>query len=225
MSHKPILRLLAILLVALPMLAAPAHPARAAVRNPILFVHGWNGSSSTWTTMVSRFKQSGWTDSQLYNWSYDSSLSNATIAAQIKTKVNQIRAATGAAKVDLITHSMGALSSRYYLKNLGGAAYVDAWVSLGGPNHGTLTANICPLTSCVEMRAGSSFLNNLNSVDETPGAARYATWRSSCDLVIIPTDSVPVSGASNHLTSGCLSHSALHDDATVFNQVRTWIDQ
>ena len=225
MSHKPILRLLAILLVALPMLATPAQPARAAVRNPILFVHGWSASSSTWTTMVGRFKQSGWTDSQLYNWSYDSSLSNATIAAQIRTKVDQIRAATGAAKVDLVTHSMGALSSRYYLKNLGGTAYVDAWVSLGGPNHGTLTANVCPLTSCVEMRANSSFLNSLNAIDETPGAVRYATWRSNCDLVIIPAESVPVSGATNYLNTSCLSHSALHEDATVFNQVRTWIDQ
>jgi len=225
MSHKSILRLLAILLVALPILAAPAHPARAAVRNPILFVHGWNGSSSTWTTMVGRFKQSGWTDSQLYNWSYDSSLSNATIAAQIKTKVDQIRAATGAAKVDIVSHSMGALSSRYYLKNLGGSAYVDAWVSLGGPNHGTAISSFCFSTACTEMRVGSSFLSALNSVDETPGAVRYATWRSSCDLVIIPTSSVPVSGGTNTLTSACLSHSALHDDATVFNQVRTWIDQ
>ena len=58
-------------------------------------------------------------------------------------RVNEIKAATGAAKVDIITHSMGGLSSRYYIKNLGGAANVDDWVSLAGPNHGTTWAYGC----------------------------------------------------------------------------------
>lgn len=224
MLRKNIMRLLVLVLVALPFLTLPARPTHAAVRNPILFVHGWNGSSSTWTSMVSRFKQAGWTDSQLFNWSYNSSQSNATTAAQIRTKVNEILSITGATKVDIISHSMGALSSRYYLKNLGGTTYVDAWVSLGGPNHGTSIATLCFSTSCSEMRPGSSFLTALNATDETPGAVRYATWRSDCDFVILPTSSVPVSGGSNTLTS-CLSHSGLHSDATVFGQVRTWIDQ
>src|SRR3954453_18819567 len=152
---------------------ALAAPAVASAHDPILFVHGWNSNSSTWTTMVGRFTADGWTASELNNWSYDTSRSNATTASQIATKVDQILAATGAAKVDLITHSMGALSSRYYLKNLGGTAKVDDWVSLGGPNHGTDTANFCFQTSCNEMRQGSAFLNALNSGDETPGAVNY----------------------------------------------------
>nr|MBA3524532.1 hypothetical protein [Geodermatophilaceae bacterium] len=40
----------------------------------------------------------------------------------------------------VISHSMGGLSSRYYLRNLTGTAEVDGCVSLGGPNHGTKTA-------------------------------------------------------------------------------------
>ena len=35
---------------------------------------------------------------------------------------------------------MGGLSTRYYLKNLGATQYVDDWVSIGGPNHGTTFA-------------------------------------------------------------------------------------
>src|SRR2546423_884742 len=198
---------------------AAAAPAVAAAHDPILFVHGWSSSGSAWTTMISRFQADGWTSTELNNWSYSTSQSNATTASQIATKVDQILAATGAAKVDIISHSMGALSSRYYLKNLGGTAKVDDWVSLGGPNHGTNTANLCFQTSCVEMRQGSSFLNALNSGDETPGAVTYGTWWSPCDEVINPDSSVSLSGATNTQTA-CLEHSALHEDATVYAQVR-----
>jgi triacylglycerol lipase len=197
-------------------------PAVAAAHDPILFVHGWNSSSSAWTTMVSRFQADGWTSAELNNWSYNTSQSNATTASQISTKVDQILAATGAAKVDIISHSMGALSSRYYLKNLGGTAKVDDWVSLGGPDHGTDTANFCFQTSCAEMRQGSSFLKALNSGDETPGTVTYGTWWSPCDEVINPDSSVALSGATNTETA-CLEHSALHEDATVYAQVRDFV--
>jgi triacylglycerol lipase len=172
--------------------------------------------------MIPRFQADGWTSAELNNWSYDTSQSNATTAAQIRDKVNAILAATGAAKVDVITHSMGGLSSRYYVKNLGGDLKVDEWVSLGGPNHGTDTASFCWSTSCGEMRIGSSFLAALNSGDESPGAVNYRTWWSPCDSVINPDSSVSVSGATNTKTA-CLSHSDLHQDATVYAQVRDYV--
>jgi triacylglycerol lipase len=212
-------RLAAVILAAL---FAFVLPAAASAHDPILFVHGWDSDSSTWTTMISRFQADGWTSSELNNWSYDWHQSNATTASQIQTKVNSILAATGATKVDIISHSMGALSSRYYIKNLGGDQKVDDWVSLGGPNHGTTTADFCTDASCVEMRPNSTFLNALNSGDETPGTVHYGTWWSPCDEVINPHSSVSLSGATNTETA-CLEHSQLHEDATVYAQVRDFV--
>jgi triacylglycerol lipase len=104
-------------------------------------------------------------------FSYNSAQSNVTTAQAVSQQVNRLRADTGAAKIDIVAHSMGSLSSRYYLKNLGGRANVDDWVSLGDPNHGSSTALLCAfLVSCREMLPGSSFLNALNSGDETPDA-------------------------------------------------------
>ena len=194
----------------------------ATANDPILFVHGWNSNSSTWDTMVSRFAADGWTSAELNRWSYNTSQSNATTAQEIATRVDQIRSATGAAKVDIISHSMGGLSSRYYTKNLGGDAKVDEWVSLGGPNHGTDTANFCFSTACREMRIGSSFLAALNSGDETPGLPNYRTWWSPCDSIINPDSSVSLIGATNTQTA-CISHSDLHQDATVYGQVRDFV--
>jgi triacylglycerol lipase len=201
--------------------SAGARPA-AAGPDPIVFVHGWNSSGSTWNTMAGRFKADGRPASHLVQWSYNTSQSNATTASQLAQEIDRVLAATGATKVDVITHSMGGLSSRYYTKNLGGAAKVDAWVSLGGPNHGTDAAYWCGGASCTEMRPGSSFLNALNSGDETPGASRYATWWSPCDSIINPDSSVALSGATNTRTA-CLGHSDLHADATVYGQVKAFV--
>jgi triacylglycerol lipase len=200
----------------------PPPPPPAPARTPILFVHGWNSSGSVWTTMVGRFKTDGWTDADLATFSYYSAQSNATTAAIIQQKVDSMRAVTGAARVSIITHSMGSLSARYYVRNLGGDGKVDALISLGGPNHGTSTANYCLQTACFEMRVNSTFLNALNSIDETWGTPRYATWRSPCDEVINPQSSPILDGATNTQTA-CMLHSDLYKSATVYAQVRDWV--
>lgn len=112
-------------LAAVSLLIAPLAPAHATGHDPILFVHGWQGSSSQWNTMIAAFKADGWTDAELFNWSYNSNQSNVTTAAQVEAKVDDILRTTGAAKVDVVTHSMGGLSTRYYAKNLSGATKID----------------------------------------------------------------------------------------------------
>jgi triacylglycerol lipase len=192
------------------------------LHDPIVFVHGFGASAAVWTTMVDRFKADGWTDAPLVTWTYDSNQPNATTAQQLATKIDSLLAATGAKRVDIIAHSMGGLSSRYYTKNLGGADNVDAFVALGTPNHGTTVANICPIPSCVEMRPGSTFLSTLNAGDETPGSPRYATWWTPCDQVTTPPESVILTGAQNTQTA-CITHTDLHNDAVVYAQVRDWV--
>jgi triacylglycerol lipase len=213
--------------VAVAAIAVAPVPAQAAAytpsSNPVLFVHGWNSNASTWNTMVSRFQADGWPSSHLRAFSYNTSQSNATTAEVISQEVDNLLASTGASKVDIVTHSMGGLSSRYYLKNLASSGKVDRWVSLGGPNHGTSAANTCASTACQEMRIGSAFLNTLNAGDETPGTFTYGTWWSSCDGVINPADSTILSGATNTRTA-CISHLSLTSDATVYAQVRNFVN-
>ncbi len=191
--------------------------------DPILFVHGYSGAKENFCTMVAVFRSDGWSDNELYGYDYSVVNSFATDAAEIRSQVDAILARTGATKVDIIAHSAGSVSSRYYIKNLGGDSKVDAWVSLAGPNHGTDDANNCSFTPCVELRLGSAFLAALNSGDETPGFVRYATWWSPCDETINPDNSVLLAGASNHQTS-CLAHFDLLIDPLVYAQVRSWIE-
>lgn len=191
--------------------------------DPILFVHGYKGNLRTFKTMVKRFEADGWPASRLHNWAYNWIQSNAKSAEVIAEKVEKILEVTNAEKVDIISHSMGGLPSRYYLKYLGGTAKVDEWVSLGGPNHGTRTAWFCNTTSCFEMRAGSEFLQELNTGNEAPGPTRYGTWRSTGDWVILPEASVVVAGAEKNLQWLGLSHADLHEDEDVYKEVREFV--
>jgi triacylglycerol lipase len=203
-------------------------------KDPILFVHGWHGDAGSFSTMAGRFAASGWPQYWLKTWTYtDSEQSNVAIAQLVASKVTELLQATGKSKVDIITHSMGGLSGRYYLKSLGGTSKVEDFVSLGGPNHGTTVAeigpNFCVSWACVEMRPGSTFLTNLNSGDETPGSVRYMTARSLCDPFIDPDDSVILSGAAKNLAwtpaTACInSHFDLHEDSYVFSVVADFVD-
>jgi triacylglycerol lipase len=210
--------------IALCISGAALAPASSLALDPILFVHGWTGSASNWSTMISRFEKDGYPKSYLSAYNYESSSrSNKTIAADdVKPQVEALLKATGATKVDILAHSMGSLNSRWYIKFLGGETKVDDWVSFGGPNHGTKQANICFTTPCIEMRQNSTFLNELNAGDETPGAVNYGTWWSPCDEFINPVESVILSGATNTKTA-CMSHLALVSDETVYQQVREFI--
>ena len=98
------------------------------------------------------------------------------------------------------------------------------WVSLGGPNHGTTSANGGGDVSCVEMRVDSDFLKALKATDETPNAARYATCWSSCDEVIEPNDSVVLKASdAKNTKTGCLTHGGLKEDSKVYQQVRDFV--
>jgi triacylglycerol lipase len=216
-------RLIGIVAAAAICLAGTAmSPAAASAQDPILFVHGYLESSSLWKTMISRFEKDGYSKSFLSAYSYNTSQSNKIDAEEVKSRVESLLKTTKASKVDIIAHSMGSLNSRWYIKFLGGESKVDDWVSLGGPNHGTETANFCFSTSCVEMRVGSTFLKELNEGDETPGTVNYGTWWSPCDEIINPDSSVALAGATNTETA-CISHTALTTDETVYTQVREFI--
>ncbi|MCZ7462403.1 esterase/lipase family protein [Streptomyces sp. WMMC940] len=211
----------AVAAVVTPLLAAS--PAQAETRNPVVFVHGLSSSAGTWNTWVGKFKADGYDSSELFTWSYDWKQSNKTTASQLAAKVAQVRAATGAERVDIVTHSMGALSARWYVKFNGGTSYVDDFVSVAGVNHGTDLSAFCAFyTSCWEMVAGSSFLGTLNSGDETPGSVGYLALYSTCDALVNPDSSAKLNGATN-VSVGCISHNDMNDHAGNYTKVRDFI--
>ncbi|MFC4883989.1 esterase/lipase family protein [Streptomyces beijiangensis] len=160
-------------------------------------MHGRNADPGVWGTMKSTFKQSGYSDSELFGWGYDSSRStNEVLARQFSAYVADVLHQTGAAQVDIVAHSQGGLPTRWFLRFGGGTSVVRDWVSLGGPNHGTNLAWACALwdQGCRDMTPGSYVESHLAAGNQTPGPTRYATFASHCDEFILPNSSVPLPG-------------------------------
>ncbi len=138
-------------------------------QNPILFIHGGGGDITNWEDMIERFKNDGWPNSSLFAYNFENSpictaQQNIDNANMIKQWVGDILETTGANKIDIVAHSMGGLSSRYYIKYLADYNNIDDYVTLGSPHHGV------DLHNCVySSDTPTSFMISLNEGDETPG--------------------------------------------------------
>jgi triacylglycerol lipase len=202
---------------------SPAPPAAAAPGTPVIFVHGYTGSASNWTTAMSVFRAGGYPSSQLFAYEYNSYGNNVSNAQGLASYVSQVRSRTGASQVDIVNHSMGGLVSQWYLKQLGGAQYVRHLASIAGANHGTTAAGTCLIfVTCQQMYPGSLFISTTSSGDETPGSTRYATWYSACDGVILPYTSTRLSGATNNLVA-CQTHLGFLTDTGTLTQIRSFL--
>jgi triacylglycerol lipase len=211
-----------------------AEAGEQAAHRPLIIVHGLLGARPgkvlppVFPEFVDRLKADGWSEKDITVFEYDWTQPNKRTAEQLAAKVEEVRPKTGdpeADKVDIVAHSMGSLSSRYYLKFLGGQDKVKHWVSIGGVNHGTVVP--CPKAlwkSCADMKRDSEMVRQLNDGDETPGDVRYQTQRSSCDELAIPHSSVPLQGADNR-NVGCKEHIYLPKYKEVFETTRDFLLQ
>src|SRR4051812_13101073 len=63
-------------------------------------------------------------------------------AGELSAFVDRVLAATGVAQVDVVGHSQGGVTPRYWMKFLGGAAKVHALIGISPINHGTTLAGV-----------------------------------------------------------------------------------
>lgn len=191
-----------------------AHP------RPVVLVHGtFADMSNSWQAISPLLKNNAYCVFALNYGDYNGSGAIGvygvddipTSAGELNAFADKVRAATGAAEVDLVGHSQGGMMPRYYLKNLGGAAEVHTLVGLSPSNHGTtlnglfvlsnffpganqFTGALCP--ACEQQRAGSAFITALNSGGETVPGVEYTVIQTRYDQVVTPYTSAFLSGSN-----------------------------
>ncbi|GHH10313.1 esterase/lipase family protein [Streptomyces lanatus] len=188
-----------------------AHP------RPVVLVHGTlENRYDNWASLAPKLKEAGYCVFALNHGGSSGPLLGtedmAASARQLADFIDRVRAATGAAKVDLVGHSQGGMMPRHYLKHLGGAAKVDKLIALTPSNHGTtfsglgLLALVIPggnavlgagCKACSQQLIGSDFLKDLNTGAETDPGVTYTVITTRYDEVVTPYTSAYLDAAPN----------------------------
>jgi triacylglycerol esterase/lipase EstA (alpha/beta hydrolase family) len=185
-----------------------AHP------HPVVLVHGTFGNMTvSWQALAPLLANRGYCVFALdYGGRPGDQLQATgdipTSAAQLGAFVDEVLAATGAAKVDVVGHSQGGMMPRWYIKFLGGDDTVNALVGLSPSNHGTTLFGLATLASkfpggtaafdgcpaCSQQFAGSEFLQTLNAGGDTVPGPRYTVIQTRYDEVVTPYHSAFLQG-------------------------------
>jgi triacylglycerol lipase len=190
-------------------------PASAAPSPPVLLVHGFESSPATFRTMAARLVRDGRTVYAIALPGQD----NVVNAGAIRSFVIAHRLR----RVDIVAHSMGGLSSRWFIKFLRGSVILRHYVTLGTPQHGLWLACLAPPDHGGQMCPIGDFLGRLNAGDDTPGAARYTSISSTGDG-IVPPSLARLDGGACLVQDDGVSHFALLTDTRVYRQVVDALD-
>lgn len=200
--------------------------------DPVLFVHGVNGDAGNFATMVSRLIDDGWPSELLFAYTFEYPISdeatcNADSATVIAGWVDAILVATGKTNIDIVAHSMGTLSSRYYIKNLGGQDVVNTYATLGGQHHGLSSPcasnALGEFQPCAwkELCESNEFIAQLNADPATPGDLWWVSVHGTADDST-PIDSAILDGAENIAMEGVEHAGAngLLEVVAVYEEIR-----
>ena len=97
---------------------------------PVVFVHGILGDPTNFTTLRRHLARHG--IRRFSSFAYRPRLDYQRLAADFRTHVADVRATTGAVRVDVVAHSLGGLVARYAVQT-GAAGDVRRLVTLGTP--------------------------------------------------------------------------------------------
>ena len=184
--------------------------AAAADSDPVLLVHGWRGSPSTWAEMIGRFADAGRQAEAIALPGQDNIKNAQAIRDFIANK--------GWDRVDIVAQSMGGLSARYFIKTIG-TSKVDTYVSLGTPQYGLLSACLLGSTQGGQMCPSSSFLRGLNSGDDTPTDVYWTTIYSRKDG-LVPTSASRLDGGACHVFEDPgVPHNDMDNNEAIFSHV------
>lgn len=190
--------------------------AEASAPRTVLLVHGYQGSTTSFDQMQASLLTKGIPSIEVVLPGQD----NVANANAIKSLITS----RGLDTVDIVAHSMGGLSGRWYTKFLGGSTgsspIVAHYISLGTPQYGLYAACLLRTTNGGQMCPWSSFLSKLNNGDDTPGSTSYTTIYSTTDG-LVPTSSSRLDGGGCFVRDTGVTHNGLLTNTTVFSQIVT----
>jgi triacylglycerol esterase/lipase EstA (alpha/beta hydrolase family) len=191
-------------------------PVPAPAQLPIVLVHGVMVNDGVWFTMrryVARHAVGA-----IYTINYGPPYGDIEhFAEQLGAKIESVCAATGAARVLLVCHSMGGLVARAYVRQRG-PARIERIVTIGTPHHGSVFARAFIGRCLAQMRPGNAWLAELNRNEANPPPVPITSIWSRHDSLVAPQASGELACAENVALVG-VGHNALLNDPRVMELV------
>src|SRR5258705_10974467 len=120
-----------------------AHTAPAA--RPVLLVHGFGGTKSSWSFLARTLRARGLTVEAITYAPFGTSVEQ--LADPLAVEVERMLAQTGADKVHLVGHSLGGVVIAQAIADVLLSGQVDTVVTLGAPFGGSPWANLLPFVA------------------------------------------------------------------------------
>jgi triacylglycerol lipase len=179
-----------------------AHAAPTA--RPVLLVHGFGGTKSSWSVIAQALSDRGIrVDTITY-----SPLGNSVeqLADQLVATVERTLSETGADKVHLVGHSLGGVVIAQAIAGVGLVGLVDTVITLGSPFGGSPWAGLLPVGDLLRaLRPGSPLLRRLASAP-VPVGVRWLAVTAALDIVVPGLRSVPAQADVETITVDGIGH-------------------
>jgi triacylglycerol lipase len=178
--------------------------AHAATARPVLLVHGFGGTRSSWSQLARTLSARGMTFDAITYAPFGTSVEQ--LADRLAVEVKRMLSQTGADKVHLVGHSLGGVVIAQALSTGRLTGQVDTVVTPGAPFGGSPWAQLLPFGAIVRaLREGSPLLRRLASAP-APDGVRWLAFTAALDLVVPGRRSVPAHAHAETVTVGGVGH-------------------
>ena len=167
----------------------PVQAQPAPATRPVLLVHGFGGTKSSWSYLARTLRARGVIVDTVTYTPFGTSVEK--VADQLAIEVARTLSRTGADKVHLVGHSLGGVVIAQAITSGRLAGRVDTVVTLGAPFGGSPWAHLLPFGAITRaLRGDSPLLRRLASAS-VPEGVRWLAFTATLDMIVPGLRSVP----------------------------------
>jgi triacylglycerol lipase len=182
----------------------PVRASTAPAARPVLLVHGFGGTKSSWSSVARALRARGLTVEAITYTPFGTSMEQ--LADRLVVEVQRILSQTGSDRLHLVGHSLGGVVIAQAIAGGRLDGQVDTVVTLGSPFGGSPWAHVLPFGAIVRaLREGSPLLRRLASAP-VPDGVRWLAFTATLDMIVPGPRSMPAHAQVETVTVGGVGH-------------------